>query len=57
MTTHDGLGKELCDLLREKLKIPNDVISFSVHFDVESAVVVECKYYPSEPKTEKPGAI
>lgn len=57
LNTRDGLGKELSDLLREKLNIPQTVIGFSVHFAVDDAVTVDCKYYPTEPETKEPGAI
>ena len=48
MVTRTGKGKELSDLLRKELKIPDRVVSFSVHFAVDDVVYVECKYMPAE---------
>ena len=48
MHTKGGRGKELCDMLRKELDIPEGVQSFSVRFAMGEAVTVECKYLPQE---------
>ena len=50
LTVKSGKGKELCDLLRKELGLPGIVVSFSVHFAVDEAVTVDCKYLPREPQ-------
>jgi len=45
-----GTGKELCDLLRDELGIPKNVISFEVRFALGEAVKVRCEYMPEEPQ-------
>lgn len=46
LITNRGLGKELCDLLRKTLALPEGVQSFSVHFGVSEVVRVDCTYAP-----------
>ena len=48
MHTKSGRGKELCDMLRKELGIPEGVQSFSVRFAMGDAITVECKYLPQE---------
>lgn len=50
-----GQGKELCDLLREALAIPETCTGFTVRFGVNDPVTVNCDYYPQEtPDEEEP---
>lgn len=44
-----GRGRELADMLRRELGVPDHVLSFSVHFGVKSLVRVQCEYIPKEP--------
>lgn len=44
-----GRGRELADMLRRELGVPDHVLSFSVHFGVDSLVRVQCEYIPKEP--------
>ena len=46
LTVKSGLGKELCDLLRAALAVPEGVTAFSVHFTLDAPVRVECDYMP-----------
>lgn len=46
LVTSRGLGKELCDLLRQALVVPDGVESFSVHFAVNEVIRVDCTYSP-----------
>jgi len=55
LVTSSGLGKELCDLLIEKLGIPDHVQKFTVHFSKEDFVTVDCVYYPAESENKKDG--
>lgn len=48
--TNRGIGKELIDLLRKELSIPEGVMSFEVRFAVNELVTVNCTYAP---KTQK----
>ncbi len=41
-----GLGKELSDMLREKLGVPDNVKNFSVRFAVDEVVTVRCEFMP-----------
>jgi hypothetical protein len=52
MGAHTGKGKELCDLLRRELSIPDGVKSFEVRFAVDEVITVRCEYVPKE---EAPG--
>lgn len=49
LTAAHGTGKELCDLLRDELGIPKNVLSFEVRFAVNEPVTVRCEYVPDEP--------
>lgn len=46
MTPMKGRGKELCEMLRAELKIPDSVQWFEVRFHREEAVTVRCQYAP-----------
>lgn len=48
MQSSTGRGRELADMLRRELGIPDNVLSFSVHFSVNSALRVQCEYMPKE---------
>jgi hypothetical protein len=41
-----GRGKELCDMLREALSVPEGCRSFSVRFALNEVVAVTCEYMP-----------
>lgn len=45
-----GVGKEVCSYLVGKLGIPQNCISFSVHFSVDKYVVLKMEL----PATEQP---
>lgn len=51
LTVRSGKGKELCDLLRRELGIPELVTGFTVKFEMDDVVRVNCDYLP----TERPG--
>lgn len=58
---HRGRGKELNDLLRAELGVPEGCQEFSVRFAVGEVVSVSCKYQPKERDREaapeaQPGA-
>ena len=46
LTPTAGKVKELCDLLRKELQVPETAISFSVHFNRDEPIVVDCSYFP-----------
>lgn len=46
LTTRSGKGKELCDLLRRELGLPETVRWFEVRFCMEEPVSVKCDYLP-----------
>lgn len=46
LVPHKGKGKELCDLLRRELKVPEHTRSFSVKFEAGELVLVTCEYMP-----------
>lgn len=46
MNSMTGRGRELADQLRRELGVPDHVLSFSVHFSVDSLVRVQCEYMP-----------
>lgn len=50
LTAAHGTGKELCDLLRDELGIPKNVLSFEVRFAINEPVLVRCEYLPDEPE-------
>lgn len=54
LTTRNGKGRELCELLCKELGIPDGVRSFTVTFAVGQAVMVTCEYLPrvSRPNAE-----
>lgn len=41
----DGDGKEIVEYLREKLSIPENAVCFTVTFEYNSPIKVECLYY------------
>ncbi len=43
-----GLGKQLCELLRKELAIPERCREFTVRFAVDDIVTVNCTYMPTE---------
>jgi hypothetical protein len=47
MSQH-GRGKELQDMLRKELGVPDGCRWFSVRFEVGEPVRVECEYTPEE---------
>ena len=49
MQSMSGRGRELQDMLRRELGVPEHALSFSVHFGVDSLVRVQCEYMPKEP--------
>ena len=51
MHSMSGRGRELQDMLRRELGVPDRVLSFSVHFGVDSIVRVQCEYMPKEPQS------
>ncbi|MFP3798703.1 hypothetical protein [Paraburkholderia sp. SIMBA_027] len=48
MNSMNGRGRELADMLRRELGVPDHVLSFSVHFGLDSLVRVQCEYIPKE---------
>lgn len=50
----EGRGKELFDLLKEFLHLPANVQRFSVHFELNEAVRVDCVYLPATGEKDKP---
>lgn len=46
LTPKAGEGKDLCDLLRERLSIPDSVKWFEVRFAAGEPVLVRCEYHP-----------
>lgn len=48
LVPHSGKGKELNDLLRRELGIPDSAKSYTVHFAVNEAVTVTCEYFALE---------
>ena len=55
----EGDGKDLCDLLRERLSIPDSVKWFEVRFAAAEPVTVRCEYtaeaLPLPPEEPEPG--
>jgi len=49
LTTDHGLGKQLQELLRDALQVPETVRSFEVRFAVGEIVTVKCEYFATEP--------
>ena len=50
--TNDGEGKEISDLLKNKLAIPDNAHSFTVIFEYNAPIKVYCEYYPKETRKE-----
>lgn len=48
MVPTKGKGKELQDLLRKELGIPEYVRWFEVRFAIDDPVIVRCEYTPKE---------
>ncbi|WP_399696601.1 hypothetical protein [Xenophilus sp.] len=48
-----GQGKELCEILREALGIPETCTGFTVRFGTNEPVAVNCDYYPQEVPDEE----
>lgn len=48
MMPNDGRGKELQELLRKELGIPESCKWFQVRFAVDEVVSVTCEYMPRE---------
>jgi hypothetical protein len=48
MSTTSGKGRELADLLRRELGVPDNAISFEVRFALNEVVTVKCEYMPAE---------
>lgn len=48
LTPRSGKGKELCDLLRRELGIPERVTGFTVTFQLDDVVRVNCDYIPAQ---------
>lgn len=46
LTARSGKGKELCDLLRRELGLPETVRWFEVRFSTDEPVSVKCDYLP-----------
>lgn len=46
LLTDRGRGKELCDMLRAALKIPEHAKGFEVRFACGEFVTVRCEYMP-----------
>ena len=51
LTTGEGLGEELTNLMREHLRIPPTVLKFSVHFAPPN-ITVDCTYHPEAPEQQ-----
>lgn len=49
LVTTTGRGKELCDMLRKELGVPESAVSFEVRFAVDECVKVKCEYMPRVP--------
>jgi hypothetical protein len=47
-----GRGKELCDMLRKELGVPDGVREFEVRFAMNEAISVRCKYLPNAPRSD-----
>ena len=45
---HHGKGKELQELLRKELGVPDSVVWFSVRFAVDETINVTCEYIAKE---------
>lgn len=48
LVTNCGRGRELCDLLRRELNIPETAQWFQVRFDLEAPVTVQCGFLAVE---------
>lgn len=46
LVPNQGRGKELCELLRKELGVPESAIIFSVQFAVGDVIKVSCEYIP-----------
>jgi hypothetical protein len=53
LISHTGKGKELSDLLRRELDVPDNCVQFTVTFELDAPVLVSCTYMPSEPGVPK----
>lgn len=52
MTAMQGKGKDMSDLLRRELGVPARCTWFSVRFDHDDVVRVQCEYIPASPPDE-----
>ncbi|MBC7201935.1 MAG: hypothetical protein H5U29_00230 [Pusillimonas sp.] len=52
MTAMSGKGKELCDMLRREFGVPDRCTWFSVRFDHDDVVRVQCEYIPASESNE-----
>ena len=48
ISTHGVSGKEIIDLLRTKLDLPEGIIWVEVRVAVDELVKIECGYYPAK---------
>lgn len=48
MRPNTGKGKEICDVLRRELRIPERARWFEVRFAVGEVVTIKCEYLPEE---------
>lgn len=48
LTPMRGRGKELCDLLRKELRVPEGARSFEVKFHFDDVIRVTCDYMPKQ---------
>lgn len=46
LTTRTGKGKELCELLRRELGLPETVRWFEVRFSRDEPISVKCDFLP-----------
>ncbi len=44
LTPQAGKGRELCDLLRKELGVPEYTKSFEVRFALDEVISVKCEY-------------
>ena len=45
---HTGKGKELNDLLRRELRIPDSAKWYEVRFAAEELITVKCEYFATQ---------
>ena len=48
INTKESCGEVIVKYLQKELNIPTHVKRFSVHFEINKPVVVDCTYYPEK---------